>query len=363
MAEKTEKVVTTTTTVTTTTVTETTEKKKKSGWWSNLKTAAKIALFLGIMLVLASAVLLIVFGRAKNVSNTMDGTIAKNSKVYFNRFKEPQTMDIAVFRHPETDSVVPTAHDKNYYKMCRMYGPNWCSKNEVVFQKLKRRPIYLSRIYGAPGNLIEIKDNVVYLNNAPIADPETAKYPYVVANDRVLSMSVSDSLGLKKEDMTSEEDYAETFLSIYRNRMSTGSNLAIYSLDENSADKLSKSKAVSKVEKIVLPKDLFEPTVFPYLESKHWNQSNFGPLVVPQKGKVLKLSTNTLPLYRRCIEAYEGNKVEVKDGKIFINGAEANSYRFKKNYYFVLSDNRSSKDDSRYFGFVPDDHILGVACK
>jgi len=362
MAEK-EKIVETTTVTTTTVTTTKTETKKKGGWWSGLKTAVKAILIACCVLAVAGIVLLIVFGRAKNVSSSMELTIGKNSKVFFNRFSTPATLDIVVFRHPETDSVVPTAHDKNYYKMCRMYGPNWCSKNEVVYQKLKKRPIYLSRVYGTPGTLVEIKNNIVYLNHAAIADPDNAKYPFIVANDRVMSKTMLDSLGLKKEDMTSEEDYAETFIGLYRNKIASSSNLAIYSLNENSADKLSKFSAINKVEKIVLPKDLFEPTVFPYLESKHWNQSNFGPVVVPQKGKVLKLSANTLPLYRRCIEAYEGNKVEVKNGKIFINDTEADSYRFTKDYYFVLGDNRSGKDDSRYFGFLPDDHILGVACE
>ncbi len=364
MAKDKEKVVKTTQTVTTTTVTTTTttESGKKSGWLKSLSNAAKIALCAGCVLIIAAAVLLIVFGRAKNVSKSMESTIAKNSKVFFNRFSTPETLDVVVFRHPETDSVVPTAPDKNFYKMNRMYGRNWCGKNEVIFQKLKKRPIYISRVYGTPGNLVEIKDNVVYLNNAPIADAKNSKYAYVVANDRVLNFSTLDSIGLKKEDMAGEEDYAETYLNIYRNRMASASGLSIYSLDENSADKLSKFSFVKKVEKVVLPKDLFEPTIFPYLENKHWNQSNFGPVVVPQKGKVLKLTLNTLPLYRRCIEAYEGNKVEVENGKIYINNLEANSYRFKMDYYFVISDNRSSKDDSRYFGFLPENHILGVAC-
>jgi signal peptidase I len=93
----------------------------------------------------------------------------------------------------------------------------------------------------------------------------------------------------------------------------------------------------------------------------HWNSSNFGPILVPEKGKVLKLNVNILPLYRRCIEAYEGNTVEVKNDKIFINGKEEISYRFRRNYFFVLSDNRSTEDDSRYFGFLPDNHVMGVA--
>jgi signal peptidase I len=75
------------------------------------------------------------------------------------------------------------------------------------------------------------------------------------------------------------------------------------------------------------------------------------------------LTPNILPIYRRCIEAYEGNKVEVKGNKIFINGTETDSYRFRRNYFFVLGDNRSTEDDSRYFGFLPDNHVMGVVCE
>ena len=363
MAEKTEKVVTTTKTVTTTTVTETTETKKKSGWWSGLKTAAKIALIAGGTLVLAGAVLLIVFGRAKNVSDSMESTIAQNSKVFFNRFKTPETLDIVVFRHPETDSVVPSAPKSNYYKSARQFGEDWCRQNEVVYQKFKRRPVYISRVYGTPGSLVEIKDNTVFINHAAIPDPNGVKYQYIVSNDRLGGVFPADSLGIPREDMKGESDFAEDYMKLYINRVPAGSNLAIYCMTENSAQKLSRFSIINKVEKIVLPKDFAVSTVFPYQASRGWNSSNMGPLIVPQKGKVVKLSVNTLPVYRRCIEAYEENKVEVKGKDIFINGQLADSYRFKMDYYFVVGDNRAGKDDSRYFGFLPENHVLGTACE
>lgn len=361
MAEKKEKVVKTTKTVTTTTTTTTTVKKQS--WWKSLKKGAKTALILGAAVVVIAGALLIIFGRAKSISSSMENTIAKDGKVFFNRFASPSQGDIVVFRHPETDSVVPSAPDKNYYKMCRMYGPAWCSKSDVVTQKLRKRPIYLSRVYGTPGSIIEIKDNEVYVNNQKVAAPESTKYPYFVVNERLMSNKTLDSLGIKKEDMSGEEDYAETYLSIYREKVAANAGLAIYCLNDNSASKLEKHSVFSRIEKIVLPKDLFEPTVFPYQEKKHWNQSNLGPVMVPQKGKILKLNSNTIALYRRCIEAYENNKVEVNGDVILINGQQTDSYKFKRDYYYVIGDNRSSKDDSRYFGFLPDNHIVGVACE
>lgn len=370
MAEKKDKKVVTTTTesiskqgdktIKTVTTTTTTTSTKKTGW-NSLAKAAKAAIIAGVALFVIAAALLIVFGRVKAVSSSMESTIAKDDKVFFNRFMNPIQGDVVVFHHPETDSVVPSAPMKNYYKMCRMYGQAWCSKSDVVALKLKKRPVYISRVYAEPGQIIEISDNEVFVNKKHVKAPESCKYSYLVVNNGILNPTSLDSIGLTKSDLTGEEDYAETYIGIFRNQYSTNASLSIYGLNANSAEKLSKFSIISQVEKIVLPKDLAEPTVFPYTEGKNWNQSNFGPLLVPQKGKVLKLNLSTLSLYRRCIEAYEGNTVEVKGNQILINGQPAESYKFKMNYYFVIGDNRTSKDDSRYFGFLPENHVMGVA--
>ena len=101
--------------------------------------------------------------------------------------------------------------------------------------------------------------------------------------------------------------------------------------------------------------------VFPFSRDYNWNRDNFGPLVMPKKGVTVSLTKKNLPLYDRVISAYEGNKLDVKDEGIYINGELADSYTFKMDYYWMMGDNRHMSSDARYWGYVPEDHIVGKA--
>ena len=372
MAVKTEKVVTTTTKVAangtktvTTTTTETTTRRKDDGWWNGLSGLAKALLILGALLVVGIVIGVIWLGRAKVASNSMDTKFAKGSTVWFSRFSSPKRGDVLVFRHPEADSVILTSPDKNYYKMCRLYGDAWCNKkvDPIVFQGKKKRPILLSRCIGLPGDVVAIKNNTVFVNNDSVADVNTARYTFLTISSDLIGPDALAQVGINKSDIAYSGEDAETLISFYHNAIPANCQATLYTLTEDAANALLRSELVRKIQRVSVPKDFYERTVFPYIEKLHWNSSNFGPLSIPEKGKVVKLNTKLLPLYRRCIETYEGNKVEVKGDDIYIDGNKTDSYRFRRNYYFVLGDNRSTEDDSRYFGFVPDKYVMGVACE
>ncbi|MCQ2250993.1 MAG: S26 family signal peptidase [Bacteroidales bacterium] len=350
-------VTTTVTTTTVTTVSNDSGKSKMSGLVRALIIAASI-------LLLCVAIGFIFFGRARINTNGMENTCAKNSTVFFSRFSTPGINDVVLFHHPEADTIVPSNPDLNYYKMRRKIGMAWCTDSELKPLNKKRRPIHPSRVIGLPGQVVAIKDGVICRaegnNLVAVADAPTVKNVYIVGANSLFSSQVLDSLGLTKEGMNCEEINPEAIVGFYRHKTEPGTSLSVYALTAAQAQAVKELSFVNLVEKVVLPQEHFDPIVFPYTEQRHFNISYMTPMVIPAKGKVIKLDVNNLPFYRRCIEAYEGKSVEVDGNIIYIEGKETDSYRFGRDYYFVVSDNRATTDDSRFFGFLPDNHIVGV---
>ena len=268
--------------------------------------------------------------------------------------------DVVVFNLPVGDTVINTPDYQSqvtYYQAMRDIGNgNVDSGREVILGDHDKYPIvlrpvdkeenYIKRCSGIPGDTLQIKDQVVSIDGRPQPLPPQSETKYVV---RTKGQPLDED-AMKEQydvDISNNEEFQQTDRpNVYR-----------IVLEHQAYQKMLQNHFADSIGPVIDS----DYNVYPYSPLCHWSVDNFGPVILPKTGMTITLTPINYAIYQRVIRTYEGNDFEQKAGKYYLNGKEVTQYTFKGNYYWMMGDNRHDSQDARYWGFVPEDHIVGKA--
>ncbi|HAH22298.1 MAG TPA: S26 family signal peptidase [Prolixibacteraceae bacterium] len=265
-------------------------------------------------------------------------------------FGNVKNNDVVVFNFPEGDTVALNVQTQSYYQLVRDYGRDRVWKEKETFGDIVARPVdkrenYIKRCVGIAGDVLQYKNGQLYVNGKEQQHFPGMQYDNIVT---------TDGTGINKHTLD-QMKISEADRHMYSNTQ------YLFPMTQDNEQKMKAIKNVKSVQRTLIPAENWDKNIFPFSDKYQWNVDNFGPIEIPKKGQTVQLTMDNIPVYQRIIDLYEDNELKVKDSTIYINGAVATSYTFKMNYYWMMGDNRHNSADSRYWGFVPEDHIVGKA--